>query len=207
MARLALLRHGPTAWTAERRLQGRSDLPLSPAGRVAVAAWQLPADVAGFAWITSPLIRARETAALLGHGDARVDPRLTEMSFGEWEGRRLAEIAAELGPAMTAMEARGLDFRAPGGESPREVQQRLAPLLAEMGRGGIDRLAVAHKAVIRALYALATGWPMLGRPPERLMEFGLHIFTVADDGRLSLSRLNLPLAPSRAGRRAGESAP
>lgn len=193
MARLAILRHGPTAWTAERRLQGQSDLPLSPAGRNTVAGWRLPREVDGFAWVTSPLRRARETAVLLGHGDARVDPRLTEMSFGAWEGRRLAEIAAEMGPAMTELEDRGLDFRAPGGESPREVQQRLVPFLRESGRGGIDRLAVAHKAVIRALYSLATGWPMLGKPPQRLTEFALHIFAVAADGSVSLSRLNLPL--------------
>src|SRR5689334_22237560 len=196
MARLAVLRHGPTAWTAERRLQGRSDLPLSPAGRNTVASWQLPREVDGFAWVTSPLKRARETAALLGHGDARVDPRLAEMSFGEWEGRRLAEIGAELGPALAELEDRGLDFRAPGGESPREVQQRLAPFLLETGRGGIDRLAIAHKAVIRALYALATGWPMLGKPPHRLMEFGLHIFAVAADGGITLLRPNLPLQPN-----------
>jgi broad specificity phosphatase PhoE len=193
MARLAILRHGPTAWTAERRLQGRSDLPLSPAGRNAVASWRVPREVDGFAWVTSPLRRARETADLLGHGDARVDPRLAEMSFGEWEGRRLVEIAAEMGPAMVELEDRGLDFRAPGGESPREVQQRLAPFLLETGRGGIDRLAVSHKAVIRALYARATGWPMLGKPPQRLTEFALHIFAVAADGSISLSRLNLPL--------------
>ncbi|HEY2891008.1 MAG TPA: histidine phosphatase family protein [Dongiaceae bacterium] len=195
MARLALLRHGPTAWTAERRLQGRTDLPLSPAGRAAVTHWQMPREVDGFAWMTSPLKRARETAALLGHGEARIDPRLIEMSFGEWEGRRLAELAAELGPDMAALEDRGLDFCAPGGESPREVQQRLAPFLLETGKGGIDRLAVAHKAVIRALYAQATGWPMVGKPPQRLTEFALHVFAVAHDGGIALSKLNLPLTP------------
>jgi len=195
MARLALLRHGPTAWTAERRLQGRTDLPLSPAGRAAVAGWQLPAEVDGFTWVTSPMKRARETAALLGHGDARVDQRLTEMNFGQWEGRRLADISAELGPAMRDLEERGLDFRAPGGESPREVQARLGPFLAETGQGRIDRLAVVHKAVIRALYAEATGWPMLGRPPQRLSEFALHLFAVAADGTISVGLLNLPLAP------------
>ena len=196
MARLALLRHGPTAWTAERRLQGQTDLPLSPAGHAAVAGWQLPAEVDGFTWVTSPMKRARETAALLGHANARVDQRLTEMKFGEWEGRRLAEISAELGPAMRDLEDRGLDFRAPGGESPREVQARLRPFLAETGQAGIDRLAVAHKAVIRALYAEATGWPMLGRPPQRLMEFALHLFAVAADGKIIVGRLNLPLAPA-----------
>jgi broad specificity phosphatase PhoE len=194
VARLALLRHGPTVWTAERRLQGGSDLPLSPAGRLAVSSWHLPREVDGFAWVTSPLKRARETAALLGHGDARIDARLREMSFGEWEGRRLAEIAGELGSAMQALEDRGLDFCAPGGESPREVQRRLAPFLLQTGRGGVDQLAVVHKAVIRALYAFATGWPMVGKPPQRLMEFALHIFAVAADGSLTLSALNLPLS-------------
>jgi probable phosphoglycerate mutase len=195
MARLALLRHGPTAWTAEHRLQGRSDLPLSPEGRRAVASWRLPPEVAGFAWLTSPLLRARETATLLGHGDAPADPRLTEMSFGEWEGQRLRDLRARLGPAMDEIEGRGVDFRAPGGETPREVQARLAPLLAEIGREEKDCLAVTHKGVIRALYALATGWPMLGEPPEPLMDFALHVHEVALDGTPVLLHHNLPLEP------------
>jgi probable phosphoglycerate mutase len=193
MALLALLRHGPTSWTAARRLQGRADLPLSPEGREAVARWRLAPEVAGFAWLTSPLLRARETAALLGHGDAPVEERLIEMDFGEWEGRSLRDLRAELGPAMVENEGRGLDFRAPGGESPREVQARLRPLLAEFGRDGRDRLAVTHKAVIRAIYALATDWPMLGEPPEALADFALHIYALAEDGTPSLQRLNLPL--------------
>jgi broad specificity phosphatase PhoE len=193
MTLLALLRHGPTAWTAERRLQGRTDLPLSLAGRRAVAVWRLPAEVAGCTWLTSPLARARETAALLGRPGAAVDPRLAEMSFGAWEGRRRGDLCAELGPAMAEIEARGLDFRAPGGESPREVQGRLAPLLAEIGRGRRDHLAVTHKAVIRAVYAQATGWPMLGPPPQRVADFALHLFVIAADGTPSLRCLNLPL--------------
>ena len=196
MARLALLRHGPTAWTAEHRLQGQSDLPLSPEGRRAVTSWRLPAEVAGFSWLTSPLARARETATLLGHGNAPAEPRLTEMSFGEWEGQRLKDLRRRFGPAIAELEARGLDFRAPGGETPREVQARLAPLLAEIGRDGKDRLAVTHKGVIRALYALATGWPMLGEPPEPLMDFALHIYEIARDGTPALLRHNLPLEPS-----------
>ena len=193
MALLALLRHGPTSWTAERRLQGRTDLPLSPEGRQTVGRWRLADDVAGFHWLSSPLRRARETAALLGHAEAPVEAQLIEMSFGEWEGRRLRDLRAELGPVMVEVEGRGLDFRAPGGESPREVQARILPLLAEFGRDGRDRLAVTHKAVIRAIYALATGWPMLGEPPERLADFALHIYALAEDGTPSLRRLNLPL--------------
>jgi len=196
MARLALLRHGPTAWTAEHRLQGQSDLPLSPEGRQAVTSWRLPPEVAGFAWLTSPLRRAKETAVLLGHGEARADQRLTEMSFGEWEGQRLRELRKGLGSVMDEIEGRGLDFRAPGGETPREVQARLAPLLAEIGREGRDYLAVTHKGVIRALYALATGWQMLGEPPESFADFALHIYEVAGDGTPVLLRHNIPLEPA-----------
>ena len=196
MARLVLLRHGPTAWTPEHRLQGQSDLPLSPEGRRAVASWRLPPEVAGFAWLTSPLRRARETAVLLGHGEARADRRLAEMSFGEWEGQRLRDLRARLGSAMDEIEGQGLDFRAPGGESPREVQARLAPLLAEIGRDGRGHLAVTHKAVIRALYALATGWQMLGEPPQPFADFALHIYDVARDGTPVLLRHNLPLEPA-----------
>ncbi len=195
LALLAMLRHGPTRWTAERRLQGRNDQPLSAAGRAAVRSWQMPAETTGFHWITSPLARARETAGLLGHADAKVEPRLTEMSFGAWEGERLVDLRQRLGPAMQALENQGLDFRAPGGESPREVQARLDPLLMEIGRDGVDVLAVTHKAVIRALYAHASGWPMLGRPPCKLAECVLHLFSIAADGSPAVHRLNLPLLP------------
>jgi broad specificity phosphatase PhoE len=193
LALLAMLRHGPTAWTTERRLQGRADIPLSPEGKAAVLGWRLPKETVGFAWITSPLARARETAALLGHGDAPADARLVELSFGVWEGRRLTDLRTEFGSAMEALEGRGLDFRAPDGESPRELQQRLAPFLAETGRGRGDVIAVTHRSVIRALYAQATGWPMLGRPPERLAEFALHLFAVDAAGTPAVHQLNLSL--------------
>ncbi|HEY9538315.1 MAG TPA: histidine phosphatase family protein, partial [Kiloniellaceae bacterium] len=50
MSRLLAIRHGATAWNAAGRIQGRSDQPLSPAGRAAVAAWQLPPQAAGARW-------------------------------------------------------------------------------------------------------------------------------------------------------------
>jgi probable phosphoglycerate mutase len=194
LALLALLRHGPTAWTAERRLQGRTDIPLSPEGKATVLGWHLPKEAGGCAWVTSPLRRARETAALLGHAGAPADGRLAELGFGVWEGRRLADLRAELGPTMAVLEDRGLDFRAPGGESPRELQRRLAPFLAETGLGRSDVIAVTHRSVIRAIYAQATGWPMLGRPPDRLAEFALHQFAIDSAGRPAVHRLNLPLS-------------
>ncbi len=189
MTLLALIRHGPTAWNRERRLQGRCDIPLDAAGRAEVAGWRLPPALAAFDWVSSPLARARRTAAILAGGAAPAEPALIEMDWGAWEGRRLAELRAELGPAMAANEARGLDFRPPGGESPRMVQQRLAPWLAAVGARGRPVAAVAHKGVLRALYAAASGWDLLGRPPPALGHPGPHLFCIDRDGRAHLRAL------------------
>jgi probable phosphoglycerate mutase len=191
MPRLALIRHAPTDWSAAGRLQGRNEQPLSAAGRAAALRWHLPPPVDAFPRVASPLLRCRETAQLLQPPRPfAVEPRLIEMDFGAWEGRTLAEIhAAE--PDAAAREALGLDFRAPGGESPREVQARLIPWLASLPT---DTLAVTHKGVIRALYALATGWPMLGNMPDRLRLDALQLFAVDADGAIAIDTLNLPLA-------------
>src|SRR5258706_706589 len=109
MALVALLRHGATAWNAEGRIQGRTDVPLSDAGRAALRAFPLPEQCSGMRIVSSPLARCRETASLLGSENVQCDPRLAEMSWGAWEGRRLAELRAELGRAMEENEARGWD--------------------------------------------------------------------------------------------------
>lgn len=201
MSRLLLIRHGPTAWNESGRIQGRSDQPLSSGGRAAVAAWTLPPEAGDARWLCSPLVRARQTAAMLHGGRVEAEPRLVETDWGAWEGRTLAGLRDELGAEMTANEARGLDFRPPGGESPRAVQERLRPLLAELaGRPGTVA-AVTHKGVIRALYALACGWDMRRRPPAKLLDACAQLFTLSPDGEPRLDRLNIPLGewPLRAG--------
>ena len=194
---LTLLRHGPTDWTADRRLQGHTDRPLSPAGRAAVAAWRPPALADGTLVLTSPLARARETAALLGL-DAVVEPRLIEADWGTWEGRRLADLARDPDARLAERERDGLDFRPPGGESPRALQARLAPLLAELAAAGRPVLAVTHKGVIRAVYAMATGWDMLRPPPDRLDEDACQHFRLDPAGRPAVARLNDAVRPTAA---------
>src|SRR5262245_37002938 len=99
--RLALLRHAPTGWNETGRVQGASDIELSDAGRDAVRGWILPPPIDRWRRIASPLARARETAALLHpKADAAIEPRLAEMNWGEWEGRTLADLRAELGDEM-----------------------------------------------------------------------------------------------------------
>lgn len=193
MTDLLILRHGPTAWNAEGRIQGHRDEPLSDAGRAAVRGWRLPPEAGGRVWYASPLKRAWETAALLGLSP-EPEPRLREMSWGAWEGQRLAELFAA-GALTPAMEDQGLDLRRPGGESPRDVQDRLRPWLESLAARGEPAGAVAHAGVIRALYALALGWGMVGKPPHRLRDACAHRFALAADGTPSLVRLNIPLEP------------
>jgi len=199
------LRHAETEWSRDKRIQGRTDIPLSPAGRAALRARALPAPCAGMQAVTSPLSRCVETAALLGHAQAAREARLVEMHWGAWEGRRVAELRATLGAAMQANEARGMDFTPEGGESPRQVLARLRPWLAEVAARAQPTLAFTHRGVIRVLLAEALGWDMLGRPPAKLDWSAVQLFRLDAQGRPSVHALNVALvaAPeSAAGGRA-----
>lgn len=207
MTALLLIRHGPTVWNGERRLQGQTDIPLSDAGREVVARWRIPDEFHGYAMIVSPLQRCVETAALLcstlpAPPTPRPEPRLKETSWGEWEGRTLDELRESEGAGMAVNEGRGLDFRPPGGESPRDVQNRVRPVLAEIGAAGQPTIAVIHRGVMRAIYAMATGWDMRDKPAHRLLHKMPHghalLFEVDDDGAPQLARLGLPLTAGAA---------
>lgn len=193
MTRLVLLRHGETDWSRDKRIQGRTDIPISMDARTALSGLRVPGRLGLQQVWTSPLVRCTETASLLGWPEADRDERLAEMRWGAWEGRRVAELRAELGAAMQANEARGLDFRPPGGESPRDVAARLRPWLAECAQRGEPTLAFSHRGVIRALLALACDWDMLGKPPVRLQWDALHCFDLAPDGTPALGEVNVPL--------------
>ncbi len=193
MTRLVFIRHGPTRWNAEGRIQGRTDVALSAPGVIEVGRWRLPDEFRPYRWFASPLLRAAQTARLLGALEICFEPALGEMRWGAWEGRRLDEIRAEDPSGTADIEARGLDFAPPGGESPRQVQARLAPFLAARAAAAAPAIIVTHKGVIRALYAQATGWPMLGKPPDRLDWSAAHLFQIAADGEPSVERLNLSL--------------
>jgi len=188
MIPLLAIRHGRTEWNARKRLQGHTNIPLSEEGIKQVSTWILPVDHTRFNWMSSPLDRAMQTAQLLGI-EATPEPALMEMSWGEWEGRSFDEVKAGVGADIQVNLARGIDFRPVGGESPREVMERLKPWIAVLDRPtGI----VCHKGVLQALYAIATDWNMIGRPQEKLRDDRAHLFVVRD-GEVHIDRLNLPL--------------
>ncbi len=199
MIELLFLRHGRTEWNQAGRIQGRRDVPLASGVRESLSRQRLPG---GFGkrcrWVSSPLLRARQTALALGAADLGIEPRLVEMDWGEWEGRSLPTLRDELGEAMRENEARGLDFETPAGDSPRRVQERLRPWLGEMAAAGRPVAAVSHKGVGRALLALAIGWDMRAKAPVRLRWEHAHRFEVSQFGEPRLVEPNLELAPRHA---------
>ena len=106
-------RHGETAWNVENRICGRTDLPLTERGRR--QAEELARSLAGLGIgliLTSPLVRARETAAAAAAvtgAPVRTEPRLVEQHFGSFEGR-------DRGEAAWQAAKRQLACRCPGGK-------------------------------------------------------------------------------------------
>lgn len=136
-----LLRHGVTAWNEQRRYQGRSDVPLSPAGRTALHKADLcPARV----WV-SPLLRARQTAEILFPGAEQMPvPDLREMDFGAFEGRTADEMAADT--AYRAWVDGGCTGPTPGGEDMAGFCARTCAAFAGLVRqcGEKELVIVAH---------------------------------------------------------------
>jgi probable phosphoglycerate mutase len=196
---VGLLRHGRTTWNEEGRMQGRRDIPLSASGRAEVLAWRAPAPPAGappieMPWRSSPLARAVETAEILSGVAPRHEPALTEMDWGEWEGFDLHTLRERHGDAFARNEAAGLDFRPPGGESPRDVRDRVVRFLAASATAHRALIVVSHKGVLRAVLSAATRWDMTAKAPLRLRRDAVHWFTVGADGQIEVLQCNLPLA-------------
>ncbi len=191
--KLTLLRHGITEWNLEKRIQGRIDQPLSDCGREDFQSLALPKGLGDWRWYCSPLCRATETARLLGLNGVTIEDALMEMHWGDWEGEILKPLRKRLGDEMRINEGRGLDFRPPGGESPREVQDRLKPWLQQVAAYGQNSAAIVHKGIIRCIYAMAYNWDMRGESPIDFTWNSLHEFELSADGRLLDSYQSTPL--------------
>jgi broad specificity phosphatase PhoE len=166
MALFYFLRHGETAWNAEGRLCGSTDVPLSDVGRhqaQALARRMQPILVE--ALYSSPLGRALETARVIGHAIARepvVDNRLVELNYGAWEGRTFEEIKREAPAVYQAWDADPGSLAPPQGETGAHLIERVTPFLAEVARkhpaGNV--VVVCHKTVTRLLACHITGAPL-----------------------------------------------
>jgi probable phosphoglycerate mutase len=157
---LILVRHGESASNAAGQLSGRAESPLTEHGRSQVARLSTAVRGAG-RLISSPLGRARETAAALGLDlPVEVDERWTEVDYGELEGKPLGAVPAEVWRRWRS----GADFRPPDGETLAEVGVRVRSacdeLFADPGAGArapADVVVVSHVSPIKAAVAWALG--------------------------------------------------
>jgi probable phosphoglycerate mutase len=191
--RIALIRHGPTDWNAQKRVQGHIDMPLSTAGQAKMAQLLPPAGFENARAFCSPQLRARQTAMLLGIETPVLDERLREQNWGTWEGLTRAEMLARDGADAFERAGRGLSFRPPGGESTGELQARVVSFLADAAKLPQDAIAVTHMGVLRSAYALATGWDMSTPMPEELDLAAALVLSLDFNGTAAIAELNAAL--------------
>ena len=160
--RVYLLRHGQTAWNAQGRYLGRTDLPLTPAGRAALG----PAGFAPARVYVSPLRRTAETAEILFPGvEQAAVPDFREMDFGVFEGRSWRDME-DFAPYREWVDG-GCRGPVPGGESMERFCQRTCaafealmdraaeagePLLAIVAHGGTQMAVLERFALPRRDY-------------------------------------------------------
>ena len=144
-----LARHGDTAWTVSGQHTGRTDLPLTERGERNARALGERLRGRKFARVfTSPLQRAVRTCELAGFsGAAEVDPDLVEWDYGEYEGRRTAEIHAERPGWLLFRDG------CPGGEAPDQVGARADRVIARLRAVGGDVLLFSSAHFLRVLTA------------------------------------------------------
>ena len=177
MIRLALLRHGHTAWNRAGCIQGRSDIPLDDQARKELRGYALPADWTQADLWSSPLQRAEETARLVTGRAPRTSPALIEMNWGDWEGQHGTRLRADPNSGFRDIEHWGWDYRPPGGETPAEVWDRLRPWIASLER---DSVAVCHIGIMRMILARAHSWNFDGPAPFQVKRN--RLFVVEVDG-------------------------
>jgi probable phosphoglycerate mutase len=160
-----MIRHGQTDWNAEGRMQGQKDIGLNDIGRAQASengrklGLILGGGLLDFDFVSSPLGRTRDTmerarvAMGLPAEGYRMDERLKELSFGDWEGSTLAELAL-ISPERVAERARQKwSFIPPGddAESYEILSWRIGAWLTSVER---PTVCVSHGGVIRSCFRL-----------------------------------------------------
>jgi probable phosphoglycerate mutase len=193
---ILLIRHGETAWNAERRLQGHLDLALNregerQAGLLAAALADERIDVI----VSSDLLRARQTADALSRVHAlpvQVDRELRERCYGGFEGLLYAEIAQRFPVEFAAWQARDVDAVLPAGanrgETFRQFNTRVRQALARWATAhpGKTLALVAHGGVLECVYRAALDMPLETPRDFKVLNASINRFKVAD-GAISLT--------------------
>ena len=162
--RLCLVRHGETAWNAERRLQGHTDIPLNAKGEVQarqMAQALKDAEIAFDVLYTSDLQRAVDTAnaivQLFGM-EAKVESALRERHFGALQGLSTSEAPLLRPYIWQAHISRDLDHELEGGESIQQFASRVQNALNQIQaqHSGKTILIVSHGGTLDMMYRIAS---------------------------------------------------
>lgn len=175
---LCVVRHGETDWNVEGRLQGQQDIALNGRGRaqaeaVARELARLHPEVVSFDFVSSPLLRARETMRILRTGLSldpglySVDEELRELTFGSWEGWTWSEVRDHDPVGAAGREADKWAFVPPGGENYAMLAERIAGWLGTIER---PTLAVTHGGVARVLLGLLCGMDTADVPMQEIRQ-------------------------------------
>ncbi len=202
-----LVRHGETAWTRDRRIQGHTDTGLNDRGRrqMRVLAQRL-AGCRFAAVYASDLSRAMESARLIVEGSGvpvETDPDLREFSYGEWEGLTTEEAEARDPEDYARRMALDADaFAAPGGEDTRQLLDRVRRFYERAvtrHQPSDNVLVVAHAGSIRALLVCLLGLPD-GHFWRSRVDYGsLSIVGNHPSGRVLEFWNEVPCAPGNGG--------
>ena len=197
-AKIDIIRHARTQWNIEKRIQGKTDIPLCEAGLRDAAVWA--GQLAGKKYdriISSPLIRARETALKIGAAagiEVQIVEGIKEQDFGRWEGWQLAEIRKQSPGEVESRESDGWGFCPPEGESRKKVLARALASISDIARTSMGRnvLIVTHSSVIKIIIYHVLGHPFLAGQTSGagniIKSWHLHQFSW--DGHLFLRTLN-----------------
>lgn len=150
-----LVRHGETTWSRDGCHTSVTDVPLTENG--VAAAREMGGDLEGHSFslvLTSPRLRARQTAALAGFPDADPDDDLTEWAYGRYEGLTTAQIR-ESDPGWTVWT-----HAVPGGETAADVTARVDRVIERARAAEGDVLLFGHGHALRALTARWLGQPV-----------------------------------------------
>jgi len=155
-----LIRHGETEWSKSGQHTGTTDIALTELGRMQAAALAPLLATQKFDLVlTSPMQRAIDTCRLAGLGDqAQIEPELHEWNYGIYEGRKTADIRAEV-PDWSVWTS-----PIPEGENVAQIGARAQALIERLLSGGTGQIALfSHAHFLRTLAAVwATGAPALG---------------------------------------------
>jgi broad specificity phosphatase PhoE len=146
---IVLVRHGETEWSVSGQHTGRTDIPLTDAGRRQAEAVGGRLSPWTFARVlSSPLSRAVDTCRLAGLGDAvELTDDLLEWDYGDYEGRRTVDIREERPGWVLWTDG------APGGETVEEVGRRADRVLAMARATDGDVAVFAHGHLLRVMGA------------------------------------------------------